>query len=353
MKTKIAGHISLLAMFVCLTHCGGSGGDKATGADPAPPLSASALSSSSSSAVSSSTSSAALSSSSTTSSASASNSSEQIKESAALKGEYSNVSIYELSHCGEMVSTQSKVLTLIGDYNTANQNETISGLTGWNHATNGSTTEWKNLTRAGTEYNFTNMGKADASCNSVDTLNMILVKKYADWDHQHSNGFESHFTSAGITFGQVDNIIIDLKINSAKTKIPSLTTLKTTYSSYTSESAITNLDAGLVTLGFTFYDGTNLKASTLIDIDQNLLSDKWLRLNIKMSSLKFYSETNYVQTAKTYDDLKSAVINGMLVVGETKTGSVLRGNITSWSSSIPETFKEMDVSVKKIELNYH
>ena len=178
---------------------------------------------------------------------------------------------------------------------------------------------------------------------------MVLVKKYADWDRQHANGFESHITTKNISFGQVESIVVDLKINSARTTIPTTKKLVDTYSSYTAESNITALDTSKVNIGFTLYDGTNLKAADIIELDQGLYADKWIRVVIKLSDISFYSEANYVRTTKKPEDLSSAIINGLLIVGETKTGNVLRGNIGNWSTNVPETFKEMDINFKKIE----
>ena len=349
--------IGLLTLL--LMNCGGGGGNStASAAETNNSVSAasSTPSSSSSSSLSNVASSSSSSSSSLNSSSSpTSNASSSVispSESVTLKANYAPFSLYAINNCGVNISSPNKGLNLIGDYNTSTQNEIFPNLTGWNHATNGSTTEWKNLSRTGSTYDFTNKGKSDASCNHVDTLTMILVKKYADWDHQHANGFESHFTSAGATFGQVDTLVMDLKVNAARTLIPTLSLLKTTYSSYTSEATISNVDNAKVNIGITLYDGTSLKADAIIELDQQLLADQWLRVELKMRDMHFYSEVNYVRTEKTFDDIKSAVINGLLVVGETKTGSVLRGNMASWSSAVPETFKEMDISVKKIEFSY-
>lgn len=94
---------------------------------------------------------------------------------------------------------------------------------------------------------------------------------------------------------------------------------------------------------------TNLNASIIVQLDQTVLSDKWVRITIPMDKLSYYQEINYKKTTKTQADLTNVEIKRMLIVGETKSGAVLRKNITSWNANIPETFKEMDVSFKKIE----
>ena len=194
----------------------------------------------------------------------------------------------------------------------------------------------------------------NSSCNGVDTLNMILVKKIADWDRQHSNGFEKNILASGYKFGDIENLVIDVKINSAKTFIPDVASLKTIYASYiSSASVIDTFEEGKVNIGITLQDNSNsttsLNAAVNIQLDQTTLMDKWVRVVIPMKDMKFYSETNYTPTAKTLADLSNVVIKRALFVAETKTNEVLRNKVTTWNTATPETFKEMDLSFKKIE----
>lgn len=331
-----------LFLGLMISACGGGGGSSSA---PAPtPATPPIASSASSEASSSNSTSNAASKSSTASSSPTASSENQI-----LAEYHSTHTVYNLENCGQGISSAEKTSALFADYDSATKNQLLNGITGWNHVTNGSATEWKNIKLAATDYNNPNSGKANGDCNNVDTLNMVLVKKYADWDHQHANGFEHHIATKNITFGNVDSIVIDLKINSARTTIPTQKNLLDTYSTHTGENSIKGVDANKVNIGFTLYDGTSLNAADIIEIDQSLYGDKWIRVVIKMDSINYYSETNYVRTAKKPEDLASAVIKGLLVVGETKTGNVLRGNISNWSTNVPETFKEMDISFKKIE----
>ena len=178
---------------------------------------------------------------------------------------------------------------------------------------------------------------------------MILVKKIANWNHQHSNGFECNILAQGYKFGDIENLVFDLKINSAKTKIPSLESIKNTYDNYTKESFVDALDDGKVNISITLGDSTNLNATIIIQFDQMTLNDQWIRVTIPVNKLLFYQEINYNRTPKTQENFNNAVISRILIVGETKTGAVLRGNINAWNDNIPETFKEMDLSFKKIE----
>lgn len=349
---------TLSLMFAGLTACGGGGGGG--GKKPAPteasstPVSSAPATSSSSAMVSSSSSLASSSSAPATSSAESSSSAASAaagSEATLAATSYTNYSVAEIENCGVNISAATKTFAVFADYDGGVQNQSLSSLnfSGWNHATNGSTTEWTKLKHPGATYNFSTNAKVNDSCNGADTMNIVLLKKVADWDHQHSNGFERNVLSYGYKFGDIENLVLDVKINSAKTTIPSVDSLKTTYASYVTGATVDAMDSGKVNIGITLHDGGNLNAAIIVELDQNTLKDKWVRVTIPMKNLKFYSEVNYVRTDKTLADLSNVVIKRGLFVAETRTGSVLRGNINSWSTSVPETFKEMDLSFKKIE----
>jgi len=265
--------------------------------------------------------------------------------------DYKTYSVAQINNCGQSIVAGSKVFSLFPTKDEV-KNQSLSNLnfSGWNHTTNGNAAEWSNLKLNGSNYNFNDNVKEDNSCNDAQTFDIILLKKIANWDHQHSNGFECNILGKGYKFGDIENIVLDLKINSAKTQIPSLKSIKATYANYVNDAVVDAMDEGKVNIGITLGDNTNLNASIIIQLDQENLGDKWVRVTIPMNKLTFYQEINYKQTPKTQEDLRNVVINRMLIAGETKSGATLRRNIDPWNSNIPETFKEMDLSFKKIEL---
>jgi hypothetical protein len=235
-----------------------------------------------------------------------------------------------------------------------NEDYKMHDITSWNHVTNGHPTEWKNITLTGSAYNLQLQEQAEASCHA-DALSMIFIKKYADWNHQHSNGFEQHLVQNKTRFDSVKALMLELKINSAHTQIPSFAVLKQRYGHQIDDTTLAHLDAGLVNLGINFYgekmpDGRQLKASIIIEIDQHKFSDQWLRLEIDMDKFNRYSELNYVRTPIDASVIGNQIIHGVNFMGETRTGLVLRNQVTHWDPSTPETFKEMDVSFKKVAL---
>ncbi|REH01083.1 hypothetical protein [Flavobacterium aquicola] len=265
---------------------------------------------------------------------------------------YEGYSTAIIVDCGQGIVPEGKIFSLLGDYDGGVKDRNLSDLnfSGWNHTINGSATEWTNLKLEGSNYSFNSNAKANNSCNNVSTLDIILLKKIADWNHQHSNGFECNILSKGYKFGDIKSLVFDLKINTAKTRIPTVENIKKMYVNYVNDSIVDALDEGKVNIGITLGDNTNFNGSIIFQLDQAVLGDKWVRVTIPMDKLLFYQEINYKKTVKKQADLNNIVVNRMLIVGETKSGAVLRRNISPWNDSIPEIFKEMDVSFKKIEL---
>ena len=263
--------------------------------------------------------------------------------------------IYQLNNCGQQISQPRKSVSLFGDYNTQTQNSPMANISSWNHVGNGSITEWAGTHLTASAYAIPAAGNANNSCSQVDSLDVVLVKKAANWDHQHANGLEIDLAQKAVTFGQVESIIMDVKINSARTVVPSPAALIGTYKTFTAENIIQALDGGKVNLGITLYntkDGPTLNAAGIIELDQSHYADQWLRVKIKLDGLRLYAEDHYVKTDKTPQELANTVISGLRLVAETRTGKVLRGSITSWNEKpAPETFKEQDLSIKKIELH--
>lgn len=267
---------------------------------------------------------------------------------------YPAFSVAKIDNCGVGITAGENTFSLFADYDGNVQNQSLSSLSvsGWNHSNNDNKgrTEWAKLNvNTHATYDFAASAAVNDSCNGVDTINIVLLKKIADWDFQHSNGFERNILAHAYTFGDVKNLVFDVKINSANTRIPSVESLKTTYASYVDGATIDALEDGKVNIGITLGDATNLNGAIIFQLDQTTLSDQWVRVTIPMNKLSLYQEINYNRTAKTLAELSNVLINRILIVGETKSGAVLRGNINPWSTSVPEIFKEMDISFKKIE----
>ena len=97
--------------------------------------------------------------------------------------------------CGAAETSTSNRLTLFDSQ--------TNRLYGWNHIINGAK-EFDGLQLAAADYKVSAAnGQIDPACANNNVFQVILVKKYADWDRQHLNGIEPQFLYEGITFGQV------------------------------------------------------------------------------------------------------------------------------------------------------
>ncbi|PUA30286.1 MAG: hypothetical protein B0W54_07180 [Cellvibrio sp. 79] len=337
----------------CLTACGGGGSG---GSDKSPTTSSASSSvavSSSSPASSSAPASSSLSSSSAPSSVAAGS------ENTLTATSQAGYTLAKIENCGVNISKPEKSFAILANYDGGEQNQNLSALDfyNWNHVGTVNTppipNEWDNITLPAASYNIPGNAATNSSCNNVDSLNVILVKKIANWHRQHANGFGRKFTSFGHKFSNVENIVLDLKVNSAKTKTHTPAELKTVYTGYLADtSVIDTIEAGKVNLGLTFETSNNLRAAITIEIDQAIYADQWVRVTIPMSSLRYYEDVNFQPASRDASLFSNLVINNLLVVAETRTNAVLRGSIKDWNETTPppERFKELDISVKKIEL---
>lgn len=354
---------ALPVVLLSLTACGGGGGG---GSKPAPspvPSSTAASSVAPSSVAPSSTPASSLAASSIApassadASSSAASSAVAGNETTQTATAYTNYSVAAIDNCGVGISAASKTFAVFADYDSGLQNQSLSSLSfyNWNHVGTPNNpaipNEWDNITHSAATYNIPSAAAANSDCNGVDTVNAVLVKKIANWHRQHSNGFGRTFTAFGQKFGDVKELVIDLRVNSAKTKVHTPEALKSVYSSYLSNTSfIDTNEAGKVNVGFTFETSNNQRATFTIEIDQDVYADKWVRVTIPAGSLKYY-QGDVLKEASTFTNL---VINNLLVVAETRTNKVLRGEISGWTDSStnppPERFKELDLSFKKLEI---
>lgn len=236
----------------------------------------------------------------------------------------------------------------------------------WNHIKDDG--KWGGLQQAASTYSIPKT-EVIAKCeNTVCPLRMTLVKKIVDWHQQHSTGIEiTQLSDEGLRFGDIDSFSIELTIHKEHTYIPSLEQLKKTYQAYLKAGELANLadfDHGKVNIMFVFYEKNNtnevdakVMASIEIDIefdaDNHQISRENGRLKIKIpvSLMRFYNEYHYQKSPQTQTEIATKLILGLTITAETASGSVLRGKMKQWSDSIPETYKEVDVSFHELLIN--
>ena len=153
-------------------------------------------------------------------------------------------------------------------------------LSGWSHVKNSA--EFKGLNLPLERYGIaTSNSQADKSCGGANTYQAVLVKKYADWDRQHANGIEPHFLSDAIKFGQVDQIVLEVKLNSATSTTPTPAKIKAVYGNHVKgDDALDAWDAGKANFSITLFeqgweeqDNPSFTAARFIEIDQAKYAD--------------------------------------------------------------------------------
>lgn len=239
----------------------------------------------------------------------------------------------------------------------------------------------------------------DDSCNGLLTKTGIVVTKYANWHHQHSNEFVPPLLNENKTFGDVKSVVLELKLNSDNTIIPSQEELATIYDDKLAavhEAVQASLaqseengtdpefspreDIDLTDFDYDRLDqekavfavalqneatgADNVQTERYIEIDPALYADKWIRITIDFEDMDFFTGDVWVKGPTDETDLDQPVhrlhmVGEILGTGETEQqyGDVLRNYIGSPGSDavydaldIPETFKEMSVTLKKVEV---
>lgn len=196
----------------------------------------------------------------------------------------------------------------------------------------------------------------DAWCPQSNVYKAILVKKYADWDRQHANGLVSTFEEKEITFGGLKDIVLDLKINSRQTYIPSKMDYLSTYGSYTDINNLLEMDQGMINLGITLYGENDADQSIEtfqgminLELNQYEYSNQWLHIVIPAESLWYFVQKDYANTEKDPADYLTNKIIGLRITPETHNTKVLRNYIPdAFNDSIPESYKELGVSIRKL-----
>lgn len=198
----------------------------------------------------------------------------------------------------------------------------------------------------------------DPSCGGVRSLGVILVKKTYDWDRQHANGMESRFDTERLTFGEVEDVVIELRLRPDVSTIPGPADLAAAYGDLLTADQIDQLDDGLVHLEVTLF-GTGataeapfMNASALVTIDQAQVADGWVRIQIPHDAFDFYTEENYVRTPVGADAWQDLTIAGLRINPETAQRLTARYFLLDDfdPAARPELFKEMGMAIALIEI---
>lgn len=252
----------------------------------------------------------------------------------------------------------------------------VNLITGWNHAGTASYAapyDKLSLTSASDRalYNVPGITDIDPSCNDTKTQSLVLIKKLADWNAQHSNGIEPSVAAAGRTFADADKIVIELKINSAKTKLQTKAQLKAIYGSTLTDTQYDQLDMGNLAFGISLVNAKPTKEVDMVEfqrfveLDPAVWADKWVRITIPVDQMDMFTNQPWVRTATTVTAQSATIVDRLRINPEIygsrttdpfKWGNVIRNllggpNDAAFAAlNLPETFRELGITVKKIEI---
>jgi len=259
-------------------------------------------------------------------------------------------SIQVLGSCNTPLVESPLYTVLNGDRNT---------LAGWSHIdTEKPNGEYTFLALNNIDYQISkDHYQSDESCDYEKVQNAILVAKLSDWTHQHSNGFETILDSNDISFDDLANVVIDLRVNSSGTRIVEQQTLRERYQAYLTAEQFTELDQGKINLGITLFEkGANDQSTEsfnleyFLQIDQAKYFDRWLRVTVPIVNFRAYTEKGYQGISQEFSVFSKTRIHGFRITPESSYGKQLRNLIGDrWHEQIPETFKEMSISLRRIE----
>ncbi|MCJ8313749.1 MAG: hypothetical protein HRU38_16695 [Saccharospirillaceae bacterium] len=269
------------------------------------------------------------------------------------KQQFEGYSIELINNCGVDVPNISKLAYTI-------MQDEKNSLRGWSHIRkNNGSGEFSAVKLEDDDYKISkDHYQVDESCNNVKTQGAVLLKKHSDWDHQHANGFEPKFFDNRLMLSNIDKIVLDIKLHKEGTSIPTLKDLKNAYGDILTKEQLNTLDQGKANIAVTIFEAmalnqgtSSLNADKFIVIDQDQYFDQWIRITIDADKMNYYTEISYHATPANKDDYKDLAIKGLRLNPENHTGDVLRNFITdSWTKELPELFKELNISIKKIEI---
>lgn len=185
---------------------------------------------------------------------------------------------------------------------------------------------------------------ADASCNGEKTYRAILVKKLHTWNNTHANGLET--TVDGGSVGDVESLVVELKLNSAGSVIPSPKQIRAAYPRLTRKQ-VRSLDKGLANIDLVFSSG-ELRSNTILTIDPAKYADKWIRITIPMEKMNYYREVDYKRTYTTYQAAKNHRYTGLIINAESQHRKTVQHLLEGRAGAV-QLFKELDISIRRIE----
>jgi hypothetical protein len=214
----------------------------------------------------------------------------------------------------------------------------------WNHIANPAKAgDFLDLRQAFSRYNTAaDQLQEDTSCNSEQTYRAVLVKKFHTWDNTHANGLQTEMDAIPVT--KIKNVVIELKLNSAGSVIPSRQQIAEAFP-WLTPGQVRMLDRGTANIDLVLSNGA-ARANKILTIDQSKYADKWLRITIPMQHLNYYEEVDYVRSPRPYDAAIEETYNTLNITAESHNRKTVQ-SLTGSAGTRP-LFKEVDLSIRRI-----
>ena len=216
---------------------------------------------------------------------------------------------------------------------------------GWSHISNPEkAADFLELQQPPDRYDITSAQlREDPSCNGEKTYRAVLVKKFHTWENTHANGLQTDVEP--IAVADIASLVIELKINSAGSLIPSRQQIANAFP-WMTPAQVRNLDKGAANIDLVLSSG-NARANKILTIDQSKYADKWLRITIPMERLNYYDEVNYVRTPRRYEAEKDQAYDNLIITAESLNRKTVQ-SITGGTAATNPLFKEVDISIRRI-----
>jgi hypothetical protein len=227
-------------------------------------------------------------------------------------------------------------------------------LGGWNHIPNDSALSGVSLGREAEAYDPGAMDWQDFPDRSA--VPVILVKRLADWDHQHANGLEG--TWIGLNYEDLSDVVIDVRLDLARSKIPTAAHLKQRYGEWLNDGDLAALDGQKAVLRVTITGPHEAwSAETWLVIDPNTQGDRWLRFDIPIGDFVYFRGDPWNKQPLDIAELAGAPVGHLRIEPETmgnvpeRWGNVVRNfrpDLWDKNTPPPETFKEIAIRLSAV-----
>jgi len=228
-------------------------------------------------------------------------------------------------------------------------------ISSWNH-TQHFENEFVDLSSPAEKYDVNVLQQAD----NVE-ISATLIKKIANWHHQHSNGVKVIFLNKDITFSKLSSIDFHLKSIPELSIIPNKLQLKTLYQSQIAKQLIDPAwfnqqlnEHGVINITLFGEHNDSPEINTTIASYQLVLnkdhrSGEAISLPLRRFSL--YQQKDWQETQVTLNDIMDKAVVGMLITAETVNGKTLRSYLQeNFEESMPESFIELAIKIQNLAI---